>query len=98
VKAKTGPNYRDLKAMSSSFDDMGAFADDSVNLVGGGEPRRLAITPVTPEVLPLLGVKPALGRVFTPAHEDVNAVVISHGMNDEFSTGSQNHHPPQPSS
>ena len=59
-------NYRDLKAMSSSFDDMGAFADDAVNLVGGGEPRRLAITPVTPEVLPLLGVKPALGRVFEP--------------------------------
>src|SRR4029079_18649136 len=39
-------NYRDLKAMSASFDDMGAFADDAVNLVGGGEPRRLAITPV----------------------------------------------------
>jgi predicted permease len=73
-------NYRDLKAMSSSFDGMGAFADDAVNLVGGGEPRRLAITPVTPEVLPLLGVKPALGRVFEPADEDASAVVISHGL------------------
>ena len=73
-------NYRDLKAMSSSFDDMGAFADDAVNLVGGGEPRRLAITPVTPEVLPLLGVKPALGRVFEPGDEDASAVVISHGL------------------
>jgi putative ABC transport system permease protein len=73
-------NYRDLKAMSSSFADMGAFADDAVNLVGGGEPRRLAITPVTPEVLPLLGVKPALGRVFGPGDEDASAVVISHGL------------------
>jgi predicted permease len=73
-------NYRDLKAMSSSFDDMGAFADDAVNLVGGGEPRRLAITPVTPEVLPLLGVKPALGRVFEPGDEDASAAVISHGL------------------
>jgi predicted permease len=73
-------NYRDLKAMSSSFDDMGVFADDAVNLVGGGEPRRLAITPVTPEVLPLLGVKPALGRVFEPGDEDASAVVISHGL------------------
>jgi predicted permease len=73
-------NYRDLKAMSASFDDMGAFADDAVNLVGGGEPRRLAITPVTPEVLPLLGVKPAMGRVFEPGDEDASAVVISHGL------------------
>ena len=73
-------NYRDLKAMSSSFDDMGAFADDAVNLVGGGEPRRLAITPVTPEVLPLLGVNPALGRVFEPGDDDASAVVISHGL------------------
>ena len=32
------------------------------------------------------------------ANECSNAVVISHGMNEEFSTGSQNHHPPQPSS
>ena len=73
-------NYRDFKAMSSSFETVGAFADDAVNLVGGGEPRRLAITPVTPEVLPLLGVKPALGRVFEAGNEDRSAVVISHGL------------------
>jgi predicted permease len=73
-------NYRDLKAMTASFDDMGAFADDAVNLVGGGEPRRLAITPVTPEVFPLLGVNPALGRVFGSGNDDVSSVVISHGL------------------
>lgn len=73
-------NYRDLKAMSASFDAMGAFADDAVNLVGGGEPRRLAITPVTPEVLPLLGVQPALGRVFEPGDGDASAAVISYGL------------------
>jgi predicted permease len=78
-------NYRDLKAMSSSFQAMGAFASDAVNMVGGGEPRRLAITPVTPEVLPLLGVRPALGRVFEsgtpgkPAKDD-DSVVISYGL------------------
>ena len=61
-------NYRDLKGMSASFDAVGAFGGNAVNLVGGGEPRRLEITPVTPEVLPLLGVKPALGRVFAPRY------------------------------
>ncbi|HZB25597.1 MAG TPA: ABC transporter permease, partial [Vicinamibacterales bacterium] len=73
-------NYRDFKSISSSFEDMGAFADNAVNLVGGGEPRRLAITPVTPEVLPLLGVKPMLGRVFQPGDHDVRSVVISYGL------------------
>src|ERR687894_2603893 len=29
-------NYRDLEAMSSSFQAIGAFGSDAVNLVGGG--------------------------------------------------------------
>ena len=73
-------NYRDFKAMSSSFQELGAFAGDAVNLVGGGEPRRLNITPVTPEVLPLLGVSPALGRVFRPSGDDDNSVILSYGL------------------
>src|SRR5687767_12864491 len=35
-------NYRDMKAMSTSFAALGAFGSDAVNLVGGGEPRRIA--------------------------------------------------------
>ncbi len=73
-------NYRDFKTMSSSFEAMGAFAGDAMNLVSVGEPRRLEIAPVTPEVLPLLGVKPALGHVFAPGDEDPSAVVISYGL------------------
>ena len=74
-------NYRDFKTMSTSFRDMGAFAADTVNLVGGGgEPRHLAITPVTTEVLPLLGVRPLLGRVFESTDADARAVVISYGL------------------
>src|SRR5215203_162680 len=74
-------NYRDFKSMSGSFEAMGAFAGDAVNLVGGGEPRRLAIAPVTPEVLPVLGVTPLLGRVFEAGnHDDASGAVISHGL------------------
>jgi hypothetical protein len=69
MKQLSPANYRDFKTISSSFQAMGAFADDAVNLVGGGEPRRLHITPVTPEVLPLLGVTPAVGRVFAPTDD-----------------------------
>jgi predicted permease len=35
---------------------------------------------VTPEVLPLLGVAPMVGRVFTASDEDRRAVVISYGL------------------
>jgi predicted permease len=73
-------NYRDFKAMSSSFEAMGAFTGTGVNLVGVGEPRRLEIAPVTPEVLPILGVNPALGRVFDAREDDRRAVVISDGL------------------
>ena len=73
-------NYRDFKAMSSSFEAMGAFTGAGVNLVGVGEPRRLEIAPVTQEVLPLLGVHPALGRVFEAREGDRSAAVISYGL------------------
>ena len=73
-------NYRDFKAMSSSFEAMGAFTGGAANLVGIGEPRRLAITPVTPDVLPLLGVAPALGRLFDAREDDRRAAIISYGL------------------
>jgi len=73
-------NYRDLEALSSSFEAMGAFTVGAVNLAGIGEPRRLQITPVTPEVLPLLGVMPFLGRVFEARADDRSAAVISYGL------------------
>lgn len=73
-------NYRDFKAMSSSFEAMGAFTGSAANLVGIGEPRRLGITPVTPDVLSLLGVPPALGRVFDAREDDRRAAVISYGL------------------
>lgn len=58
-------NYRDWNAMTSSFSGMGAYWIRAANLVGAGDPRRLETVLATPEVLPLLGVSPFLGRVFT---------------------------------
>ena len=37
-------------------------------------------------------------RYAVTASEWIRAVPTSHGMNEAFSTGSQNHQPPQPSS
>jgi putative ABC transport system permease protein len=73
-------NYRDFKALSSSFAAIGAFTGGAANLVGIGEPRRLAMTTVTADVLPLLGVPPALGRLFDLREDDRRAAVISFGL------------------
>jgi len=63
-------NYRDWKRMSRSFAAMGAFDRIvSANLVGQGEPVRLEGASVTAEVLPLLGARPLLGRLFTAAED-----------------------------
>ena len=37
-------------------------------------------------------------RLAVAFKEWINAVPTSHGISEAFSTGSQNHHPPQPSS
>lgn len=62
-------NYRDWKRMSTSFASMGAFSTQSYNLSGQGEPVRLEGAMVTSEVLPLLGVRPTLGRLFAAAED-----------------------------
>lgn len=75
-------NYRDFKSMSGSFATLGAFYRSAVNLVGAGDPQRVAIAYVTPEVLPLLGITPVLGRVpdSAPVHEENAAAVIGFGL------------------
>jgi predicted permease len=53
----------------------GVAADDSrsYTLTGGGEPEQLEVEGVSPELFPLLGVTPQLGRVFGPAEDKPGA-------------------------
>lgn len=75
-------NYRDFATMTSSFEAVGAYAYDAVNLVGAGNPERVAIARMTSEVLPLLGVPPRLGRAFDAGDggRDQQVVVLSHRL------------------
>jgi putative ABC transport system permease protein len=57
-------NYRDWKAMASSFEQLEAHTGQSVNLVRT-EPIRVDGVALTGGLLPMLGVEPALGRLFT---------------------------------
>jgi putative ABC transport system permease protein len=76
-------NYRDWKALSHSFQALGAYTGSAVNLVGQGEPERLEITMVDSELLPTLGVQPMLGRLFSDGENREGAsgtVVLSYGF------------------
>ncbi len=77
------PNYLDWKRMSRSFEAMGAYHPLSANLVGGTEPEHLEGIGVDADLLPLLGARPLLGRLFTPEDHRRGAagtVLLSEGV------------------
>jgi predicted permease len=62
-------NFADWKARSRSFQDMTAYAGQTFLLGTGDAPVRMRSARVTANFWPLLGVKPLLGRLFTPEEE-----------------------------
>jgi predicted permease len=58
-------NWRDWQRQSRSFEALGASTFASMNMLGTGAPERLEAALMSSEMLPMLGVRPALGRVFT---------------------------------
>jgi predicted permease len=76
-------NFRDVAQSTRSVRGWGAYTGAEGNLVGGGEPLRVAAEAVTPQVLPLLGVPPLMGRWFdttAAGARDENAIVLSYGL------------------
>ena len=76
-------NFRDVARSTRSVRGWGAYTGAEGNLVGGGEPLHVSAVTVTPQVLPLLGVRPLMGRWFdtTAAGErDENAIVLSYAL------------------
>jgi predicted permease len=61
--------YWDMREQAHAFERIAAYADGSANLTGSGTPERLLVGVCTADMLPVLGVTPALGRGFT-AEED----------------------------
>ncbi|MDB4965832.1 MAG: hypothetical protein JWN44_1521 [Myxococcales bacterium] len=85
-------NYRDWKAASTSFSGFAASTNVSANLVGLGEPIRLDGAAVTSDLLPLIGVQPTLGRVFTAEDDREGApgtVLLSWGLWQNAFAGDQ---------
>lgn len=77
-------NFRDWQRMTTSFTAMGSFTEgQSSSLVGVGEPVKLNGSDVSANTLPILGVPPAMGRLFTADDDSdaaASAIVISDGV------------------
>ncbi len=54
--------YRD---QNKTLVDIGAYDDDELDVTGAGSPEHVRVLDVTDGTLPLLGVSPALGRLFS---------------------------------
>jgi len=75
-------NYFIYREQNRSFQDIGVYNGDSVSVIGRAEPEQVDALDVTDGTLPLLGVSPALGRLFT--HQDdspgsPDTVILSYG-------------------
>jgi predicted permease len=59
--------YFDIRNGNSSFEDVAVALGNTVNLTGdGSEAERIGVLRVSSNLLPMLGVHPAIGRLFVP--------------------------------
>jgi putative ABC transport system permease protein len=74
--------YFDIKRGHQGFEEVAIAIGGNYNLTGDGNPERIGTVRVSSNLLPMLGARPALGRLFT-ADDDVpggaGVAVLNHG-------------------
>jgi putative ABC transport system permease protein len=78
-------DFRDFQQRSQTFSTIAAYIDTSrgLNLTGDGEPERVEMRYATSGLFPMLGIKPILGRGFTPGEDHPGArltVMVSYRL------------------
>jgi putative ABC transport system permease protein len=69
-------NFIHWREMNRTFEDLAAVSMTyNTTLTGGGEPEELATQSVSAEVFPIMGVKPVIGRTFSPDENRPNVRV-----------------------
>jgi predicted permease len=77
------PNFLDWARMNHTFQAIAAYRQDNLNLTGSGEAQRVKATQVSAAFFPLLGVKPMIGRSFSPEEDKSGSdpvVMLSEGL------------------
>jgi putative ABC transport system permease protein len=78
----SGATYLDWRQQTRTLSSVAAFRHRGFTLTGAGEPERIASVEASPALFRVLGVPPAVGRVFTdeeelPGHERL--AILSYG-------------------
>jgi predicted permease len=77
------PNFRDWHRDNKTFSGMAALRPYSFSMTGTGEAEQVRALFVTSDFFPMLGMKPLMGRTFTPGEDEIgvgNVVMISAGL------------------
>ncbi len=77
------PMFEDWKKQSRLFEDMAIFSRSMSSLTGADEPEQVREARVAANFFPLLGVRPMLGRTFSPDEDQEGrdrVAVLSHGL------------------
>lgn len=77
------PNFLDWGRMNHTFEAIAAYRQNDFNLTGSGEAQRVKATQVSAAFFPLLGVKPVIGRDFSPDEDKPGGepvVMLSEGL------------------
>ena len=75
--------YFEWQSQASSFEKMGAYNWDSINLTGAREPEKIQGFSVTANFFDVLGVHPRLGRTFLPEEDRPGKdqeIILSYGL------------------
>jgi putative ABC transport system permease protein len=78
-----GEMFLEWRDKARVFEQIAAYSSSIAVLTGSGEPERLAVGKVTPDLFAALGVAPALGRAFTLAEYTEGGepvVILSDGL------------------
>jgi predicted permease len=67
------PEYQELRRMAASFEEVGGFRNQAVNVSGGERPLRVAASYLTASALATLGLPAERGRWFSAAEDEPNA-------------------------
>ena len=79
----TPADYVAWKEQSHSFEKIGAYEFNDVNLTGSGDPLKLSGANVTANFFEILQMPPQLGRAFLPEEEQPGhdqEVILGHGL------------------
>jgi len=77
------PRFEMVSRQNRSFSGVAAFTDESFNMTGQGDPEQLPAARVSWDFLPILGIRPALGRSFTQSEDRPGGdpvVLLSHQL------------------